>query len=151
MDNFEHIAEKTITHKLRTRWFEVAKMFSDIAEQHNGSLSMAFILLAINDTYGTPVTKIAPRMGMEPNSLSRILKAMEKKGVIYKRKDKKDSRKVYICLTDYGKEMRHISFEQFTAFEILLHAEIGEEKLGVFFQVMDKIPLLAERFSKENK
>ena len=30
---------------------------------------------------------------MEPNSLSRILKAMEKKGALYKRKDKSDKRK----------------------------------------------------------
>ena len=40
---------------------------------------MAFVLLTINETYGTPVTKIAPRMSMEPNSLSRILNSLEKK------------------------------------------------------------------------
>ena len=38
---------------------------------------MAFVLLTINERFGTAVTKIAP-MGMEPNSLSRILKSESK-------------------------------------------------------------------------
>ena len=67
----------------------------------------------------------------------------EKKGVIYKRKDKKDKRKVYICLTDYGKQMRNLSFEQFTAFESKLHEEISAEKLNHFFEVMQHISAVA--------
>ena len=47
---------------------------------------MAFVLLTINEKYGTPVTKIAPRMNMEPNSLSRILESLEEKRFILKRK-----------------------------------------------------------------
>ncbi len=151
MDRFEQIAEQVITYKLRTRWLEVAKMFGDMAEEQDGTLSMAFVLLAINEEYGTPVTKIAPRMGMEPNSLSRILKSMEKKGSIYKRKDKKDKRKVYICLTDYGKQMRDLSLERFSAFETLLHAEIGEEKVKLFFEVMDRIPIVVSVFNAQQK
>ncbi len=147
MDNYLSIAEKIVTYQLRTRWFEVAKMFSAIAEEHDGTLSMAFVLLAINDEFGTPVTKIAPRLGMEPNSLSRILASMEKKGTIYKRKDKKDKRKVYICLTNYGKQMRNISFQQFTDFESKLHQEIGEEKLSIFFDVMKQIETTSASYS----
>jgi len=150
MDNYLQIAEKIVTYQLRTRWFEVAKMFSDIAEEHDGTLSMAFVLLAINDEFGTPVTKIAPRLGMEPNSLSRILASMEKKGTIYKRKDKKDKRKVYICLTDYGKQMRDISFQQFSTFEQKLHQEIGEKKLQTFFEVMSKIATVSAEYSLPN-
>ena len=51
-----------------------------MAAEHDTTVSMAFVLLAINEEEGTPVTRIAPRMGMEPNSLSRILKSMEEKG-----------------------------------------------------------------------
>lgn len=150
MDNYLQIAEKIVTYQLRTRWFEVAKMFSDIAEEHDGTLSMAFVLLAINDEFGTPVTKIAPRLGMEPNSLSRILASMEKKGAISKRKDKDDKRKVYICLTEYGKQMRDISVQQFSAFENKLHQEIGEEKLQNFFEVMNRISAVASEYSLPN-
>ena len=83
MDKYEQIAERIIVNKIRSSWLEITKMYNEMAANKGGTMSMAFVLLTINEQYGTPVTKIAPRMGMEPNSLSRLLKTMEKKGAIY--------------------------------------------------------------------
>ena len=111
-----------------------------------GTMSMAFVLLTINERYGTAVTKIAPRMGMEPNSLSRILKSLESKGAIYKRKDPNDKRKVYICLSEYGMELREIAFKRLFDFEKLIHNRIPIEKIKVFFEVMNEIPEIVNDF-----
>ena len=111
---------------------------------------MAFVLLTINERYGTPVTKIAPRMGMEPNSLSRILKSLEAKGAIYKRKDPDDKRKVYICLSEYGMQLREIAFKRLFDFEKLIQQRIPEDKIKVFFEVMNQIPSIVSDF-RENK
>jgi len=48
---------------------------------------------------GTPATKIAPQMGLEPRSLTRLLKSMEDKKLIIRKADKNDRRSVRIFLT----------------------------------------------------
>ena len=77
MDKYEEIAKDIIVNKIRVSWLEISKMYNEMAVTIGGTMSMAFVLLTINERYGTAVTKIAPRMGMEPNSLSRILKSLE--------------------------------------------------------------------------
>ena len=91
MDKYQEIADGIIVNKIRISWLEISKMYNEMAHSIGGTMSMAFVLLTINERYGTPVTKIAPRMGMEPNSLSRILKSLEDKGAIYKRKDSNEA------------------------------------------------------------
>ena len=93
MDEFLRLADQLVIYQLRSSWFQISKLYNEIAAEHNASVSMAFVLLAINEEEGTPVTKIAPRMGMEPNSLSRILKSMEEDGFILRKKDEADKKK----------------------------------------------------------
>ena len=133
MDNYKKIAEGVIVNRIRSSWIELYKLYNDQAAEKGVSLSMAFVLLTINENFGTPVTKIAPRMSMEPNSLSRILKAMEKKGAIYKRK-------VYICLTDYGLELRDLAAQRLFSFEKAIHENVDPKDIEAFFRVMNKIP-----------
>ena len=148
MDNYEKIAEGVVDNRIRSSWIELFKLYNDQAAEKGVSLSMAFVLLTINEKFGTPVTKIAPRMSMEPNSLSRILKAMEKKGAIYKRKDKSDKRKVYICLTEYGIELRDLAAQRLFSFEKAIHQKVNKNDIIAFFRVMDTIPDVVESLKK---
>jgi len=138
-DQFLQVANTVIAYKVRSVWLEMAKMYNDIAADYNATMSMGFTLLAIYEKGGAPVTKIAPRMGMEPNSLSRILKALEKQGAVYKRKDKSDKRKVYICLTEYGREMRRLALKAVFNLNKELVKDIEPEKLATFFEVIEQI------------
>ena len=148
MDNYEKIAEGVVVNRIRSSWIELFKLYNDQAAEKGVSLSMAFVLLTINEKFGTPVTKIAPRMSMEPNSLSRILKAMEKKGAIYKRKDKSDKRKVYICLTEYGVELRDLAAQRLFSFEKAIHEKVNKNDIIAFFRVMDTIPNVVDSLKK---
>ena len=148
MDNDEKIAEVVVVNRIRSSWIELFKLYNDQAAEKGVSLSMAFVLLTINEKFGTPVTKIAPRMSMEPNSLSRILKAMEKKGAIYKRKDKSDKRKVYICLTEYGIELRDLAAQRLFSFEKAIHEKVNKNDIIAFFRVMDTIPNVVDSLKK---
>ena len=148
MDNYEKIAEGVVVNRIRSSWIELFKLYNDQAAEKGVSLSMAFVLLTINEKFGTQVTKIAPRMSMEPNSLSRILKAMEKKGAIYKRKDKSDKRKVYICLTEYGVELRNLAAQRLFSFEKAIHEKVNKNDIIAFFRVMDTIPNVVDSLKK---
>lgn len=133
------IKEKSIDHQLRATWQAVAKMYNEQANKHNSTMAMAFVLLNIDYDNGTPSTALGPQMGMEPTSLSRILKTMEEKGAIYREKNPEDGRGVLIKLTDYGKDKREISKVTVIKFNDAVRTSVSETKLNHFFEVMDNI------------
>jgi len=105
---------------------------------------MAFVVLNIDPTEGTPATKIAPLMGLESRSLTRMLKSMEEKGFIYRQKDPNDGRSVRIFLTETGLEKRRVSREAVIRFNEVIRQSIATEKLEAFFEVLTKINQLID-------
>ena len=150
MNNYEKIASGVVVNRIRSSWIELFKFYNDQASKEGGTLSMAFVLLTINEKYGTPVTKIAPRMNMEPNSLSRLLKSLEEKGFISKRKDLSDKRKVYICLTKSGLKLRDKASEKLFALEKIIKSKISNTELTSFFNVLDYISEILESEKKKS-
>lgn len=139
-DDFAKVAEAFVVYKVRSVWHEIARMYNEMAVEYNSTMAAGFILLTINENEGTPVTKIAPRMGMEPNSLSRVLKSMQERGLVYRRKDGSDNRKVYICLTDYGIEMRKLALKGVFRVNNHIINQFPPEKIAAFLEVMNAIP-----------
>lgn len=138
--------EQTIDHVLRATWQSVAKMYHEQAVKHDSTMAMAFVLLNIDIENGTPSTALGPQMGMEPTSLSRILKNMEEKGAIYREKNPEDGRGVLIKLTNFGIEKRNISKQHVIQFNNAIKANISEEKIKHFFEVTQTInKLIAEK------
>ncbi|HKJ07445.1 MAG TPA: MarR family transcriptional regulator [Flavobacteriaceae bacterium] len=131
--------EQTIDHTLRATWQSIAKMYNEQAVKHNSTMAMAFVLLNIDKVNGTPSTSLGPQMGMEPTSLSRILKNMEEKGAIYREKNPIDGRSVLIKLTKYGLEKRKISKEHVIKFNETVKNQLSEEQLKCFFEVTQTI------------
>ncbi|WP_457615807.1 MarR family winged helix-turn-helix transcriptional regulator [Lutibacter sp.] len=134
--------EQTIDHALRATWQAVAKMYNEQAVKYDSSMAMAFVLLNVDIDKGTPSTALGPQMGMEPTSLSRILKSMEEKGAIYREKNPDDGRGVLIKLTEFGKEKRKISREHVIKFNETVKKHVSEEKIKHFFEVTQTINTL---------
>jgi len=142
---------KSIDHELRATWQAVAKMYNEQAMKHDSTMATAFVLLNIDKQNGTPSTALGPSMGMEPTSLSRILKAMEDKGAICREKNPEDGRSVIIKLTDYGKEMRKISKGHVIQFNETIKGQLSEKELEGFFKVTSTInKMIAEKDIYEN-
>jgi DNA-binding MarR family transcriptional regulator len=113
-------------------------MYNQKAKTHGLTMSIGFILLIV-DKEGTPSTQLGPRMGMEPTSLSRTLKTMESKGLIFRKVDKEDKRKVLILLSEEGVQLRKQVKEVVVSFNEKLFKEIPSNKLNAFFEVMEII------------
>jgi DNA-binding MarR family transcriptional regulator len=131
-------AEEYIDFNLRHAWHKISRMYNQKAKTHGLTMSIGFILLIV-DKEGAPSTQLGPRMGMEPTSLSRTLKTMESKGLIYRKIDKNDKRKVLIHLTEEGVQLRKQVKEVVVSFNEKLIKEIPENKLDIFFEVMESI------------
>lgn len=144
MNNYEKIANGIVVNRIRSSWIEIFKFYNEQNSKEIGTLSTAFVLMTINEKFGTQVTKIAPRMGMEPNSLSRLLKSLEEKELVFKRKDNKDKRKVYICLTENGLKLRNIAAERLFSLEKNIKDKILPTDLSSFYKVTDAISEIIE-------
>lgn len=135
--------EEKIDFSIRHAWHKISRMYNQKAAVHDMTISIGFILLIV-DKEGTPSTQLGPRMGMEPTSLSRTLKTMESRGLIYRKADKLDKRKVLIFLTEDGVKQRKVARDVVLEFNEKLYDRIPKGKLKVFFEVMDKIDLTVE-------
>ncbi len=136
--------EETIDHPIRWAWHRIARRYNAEAAHYGGSMSIGYALLNI-DPEGTPSTKLGPKMGMEPRSLTRTLRNMEEKGLIQRRPDGKDGRMMRIFLTPEGKRMRDISKAAVIHFNELVQANIPARELVAFHAVMHKINALLDR------
>ena len=102
-------------------------------------MGTGFALLSIDREHGTSSTALGPRMGMEATSLTRTLKSMEEKGLIYRKKNPADGRGVLIFLTELGKEKRELSKNTVLKFNDTVKANLSEEKLRIFAEVSETI------------
>jgi DNA-binding MarR family transcriptional regulator len=128
---------------IRHIWHKLSRMYNQKASEHGITMSIGFILMIV-DRKGTPSTQLGPRMGMEPTSLSRTLKTMEDRGLIRRKIDGIDKRKVLIFLTDNGIEYRRIVRQTILDFNEKISARIPAEKLDAYKEVLDAIDNLTD-------
>ncbi|ELR69805.1 Transcriptional regulator, MarR family [Fulvivirga imtechensis AK7] len=137
--------EETIDHNIKTAWHAISRMYNQQAVKQDITTSIGFVLLNISSKEGTPATKIAPLMGLEARSLTRVLKNMEDKGLIYRQPDANDKRSVRIFLTEKGKERKGFSRKTVLAFNEAVREHIPEDKLKIFFEVIGDINRIIEK------
>jgi DNA-binding MarR family transcriptional regulator len=127
---------------VKVTWLAIARMFSPLANEHGITVAMGFALLNISREKGTPATKIAPLLGMEPRSLTRLIKKLEEDGFVYRKQDPEDKRSVRIFLTPLGIEKKDIAQARVERFNTAVRAMIKEKDLRTFFDVLEKIHLV---------
>ena len=131
--------EDTVDYNIKKCWHAISRMYNVEAAKNDITTSIGFVLLNIDQEEGTPATKIAPLMGLEARSLTRILKSMEENGLIYKVADPKDKRMVRIFLTEKGLEKKEVSRITVKRFNKYVRENIPAEELEVFFSVIGRI------------
>jgi DNA-binding MarR family transcriptional regulator len=143
--SFEMKREETIDFNIKAAWHGISRMYNQQAAKYGGTMSIGFALLNIHTEEGTAATKIAPMMGLEARSLTRLLKSMEEKGLIYRETDKYDKRSVRIMLTKEGKKNKEKARETVLRFNEVVRQEIPDQKLSVFFEVLQNINRMIEQ------
>ena len=131
--------EETLDFHIRWAWHSISRLYNNEAAKYGLSMSTGYVLLNIDQREGTPSTRLGPKMGMEPRSLTRTLKSMEEEGLIIRKPDKVDGRMVRIFLTDQGKKKREIAKKVVIHFNEHLQSKIPKSKLNAFFDVMNLI------------
>ncbi|GAB2706174.1 MarR family transcriptional regulator [Hymenobacter frigidus] len=136
--------EETVDYNIKVAWHAISRMYNTQAAQNDITTSIGFVLLNIDQERGTPATKIAPLLGLETRSLTRILRSMEEKGLIYKQADSVDKRSVRIFLTPLGLEKKEVSRQTVRHFNLKIREKIPQSQLDVFFKVAAQITGMIE-------
>jgi len=137
--------EETIDFNIKASWHAIYRMYNQEAIKYEFTITMAFVLLNIDRENGTPAMKIAPLMGMEARSLTRVLKSMEGKGLICRRKHENDGRSVRIFLTPLGDQKQLIAKEKVKVFNTVIRDSIPEEKITNMIETLTEINKLIEQ------
>lgn len=141
--------EETVDYHIKSAWHAISRMYNQKAAQEDFTTAIGFVLININSKEGTPATKIAPLMGLEARSLTRMLKSMEEKGLIYKKPDPIDKRSVRIFLTPEGKRKKEISVQTIMEFNEQVREVVSSEELETFFTVFQKINNVIDNLQTE--
>ncbi len=136
--------EKTIDFYIKWAWHSISRMYNAYANPNDMTMAIGYVLLNIDSEKGTPATKIGPSIGMEPRSLTRMLKTLEEKGWIYREIDADDKRFVRVFLTDEGRKKRSFSREGVIIFNKMIQENIPADKLAIFFEVIKEINRLVD-------
>lgn len=143
--------EETVDYNIKVAWHAISRMYNQYGQHFDITASTGFVLLNIDVEEGTPATKIAPLMGMEARSLTRMLKTMEDKKWIYREKDPQDGRSVRIFLTDLGKDKRQFSRNAVKEFNNKIREMVSPDELEAFFSVTQKVTQLIDDKTLFNK
>lgn len=135
--------EESIDFHVRWAWYNISRMYNLQASEFGGSMAIGYALLNI-EPGGTPSTKLAPKMGMEPRSLTRMIKSLEEKGLITKETDPADKRLVKLFLTKKGKQQRKLAKSVVLTFNDKVYKEIPQEDLETTFRVIAKVNKLID-------
>ncbi|BDC97773.1 MarR family winged helix-turn-helix transcriptional regulator [Persicobacter psychrovividus] len=141
--------EETVDYIFKASWHAISRMYNRYASSQEITTSIGYVLLNIHPTEGTPATKIAPLMGLESRSLSRLLKNMEERELIYREKAKYDRRSVLIHLTEKGRKKREVSIVTVRSFNEAVRNAVEDQELEVFFRVASKVNSVVEQANKE--
>ena len=131
--------EETIDYNIKSAWHAISRMYNQYGQDFGLTSSTGFVLLNVDVEEGTKATKIAPLMGLEARSLTRVLKNLEERELIYRQPDEIDGRSVRIFLTKDGKIKRGIARKAVSALNEMVVKKITARKMKTFFEVISKI------------
>ena len=142
---------ETIDSKLKSAWQIISRMYNAEAAKYGGSIAIGHFLLNIDSHEGSYASDIAPNLGMESTSLSRIIKALEDEKMIVRENDKTDKRKVKILLTQKGKDNKELAKKVVRNFNSEIENTIGKNRIEEFIKTINEIIQFADERNKQLK
>jgi DNA-binding MarR family transcriptional regulator len=142
---------ETIDSKLKSAWQIISRMYNAEASLYGGTIATGHFLLNIDSAEGAYASDVAPKLGMESTSLSRIIKALEDEKMIVRKADKTDKRKVKIMLTQKGKENKELAKKIVRNFNSEIEKKIGRNRIDELLKTINEIISIAEDRNKSIK
>lgn len=118
----------------------VIQAYHPFLEKINLTYPQYIVMLILWEKDNITVGEISKRLLLETNTLTPLLKRIEKEGLISKKTSPKDTRQKIISLTKKGKDLEEQALEVPRCMQdFLLSNNINEEDLSSIIPVMDNL------------
>ncbi len=98
------------------------------------------VLLVLWEKDAQPVNDIAKRLMLETNTVTPLLKRMEKEGILSRTRGKKDARQMIVTLTEKGRGLRNqLTAVPQTVGRAVLCESVTPETVPTLFGMLDNI------------
>ncbi len=84
----------------------ITREYQPYLEKMDITYPQYLVLLVLWETDGITVNEIAQKLILNTNTITPLLKRMETQGIISRKRSERDERKVMVCLTGKGTEMK---------------------------------------------
>src|ERR1700712_3901887 len=135
-NNVRH--QETIDYYLKIVWQTVANRYNQLVVEFGITQAIGYLLINIDEKEGTTVSQAAALLGLKSTSLSRMLRQLEKSGLIYRESNLGDKRSVKIYLTPLGKEKRQMARAIVKQVNNYLNSHINENEKEYLIKTLKK-------------
>ncbi|SHF21110.1 transcriptional regulator [Microbulbifer donghaiensis] len=87
----------------------MSKMYKPLLEKLGLTYPQYLMMLVLWEEDGITATELGQRLGQDKGALSPVIKRLEAQGLIDRRRDPTDERRIHLQLTAAGKAMQHES------------------------------------------
>lgn len=139
------LSKETIDYCLKATWQRISNKYNLIAAEFGITQAMGYVLINVHKT-GVTVSQLAADTGVKATSLSRLLKNLEEKGVIYRKENESDKRSVMVFLTPLGIEKRKVAKGIVKDFNRYLQDHFEEDELNAMYAILRKLNGLVDAY-----
>lgn len=116
---------------------EVVKKYHPLLEEINLTYTQYITLMVLWEKDGISVKELGEKLMLDSGTLTPLLKSMEKKGFVNRRRSEEDERVVFACLTEDGKALREKALD--IPGKVAGCVNLTPEEAGTLYKLLYKI------------
>lgn len=121
-DNFVGL-DKQLCFAIYSAGIAFTAAYKPLLDPHGLTYPQFLVLLALWERDGVPLKDISGRLGLDPGSVTPLLKKLETMGLLRRGRDPKNERQLFVELTDQGQALRPLVQKARCAFVGALEGE----------------------------
>jgi homoprotocatechuate degradation regulator HpaR len=115
----------------------VMQRFRTHLRAHNMTEQQWRIIRVLAETDGADMLSLSARSLIQPSSLSRTIPLLVQRGIVTRRADHGDQRRILVSLTGRGKQLFRVMSEESVGIYASLEADIGPRRIADLYRLLD--------------
>jgi DNA-binding MarR family transcriptional regulator len=124
---------------IKNTWQKIARYYNRRLSAYGLSVPQALLLLELSLTAGVNPHFLSERLTLDSSSMTGLLSRMETAGLLERRADHDDRRKVQVFLTSKGAVLQKTIFSLVSEIDDRLSTKIPAEETAIFRRVTSTI------------
>ena len=151
MEKEAFLLDNQLCFRLYTASRLLTQAYHPLLSEHGLTYPQYLVLLVLWEKDAQPVNDIAKRLLLETNTVTPLLKRMEKEGILTREKGKEDARQMIVYLTSKGKRLQELLCDVPATMgkSVLCRSVTPETVPGLFIMLDDMIAQLKAQIEKQ--